>query len=122
MGRFDLGFIPWKAGVFVQDGLAGIGDLFTLGPLLVRDRAGRGGTQRAHPLRLRVDDEHIFVTMGFCLATGVQGLFFGPVRPLSAPVGASNDLIPGFVLAPLGLSKLATLSFRPHLQGGQRSA
>ena len=122
MGLFDLGFIPLKAGVFVQDGLAGIGDLFTLGQLLVMDLAGIGGTQIANPLRLRVDDDHILVTMGFLLATVVQGLFFGPLGPLSAPVGAINDVITGFVLAPLGLSKLATISFRHHLQGGQRSA
>jgi hypothetical protein len=122
MGLCDLGFIPLKAGVFVQDGLAGIGALFTLGQLLVRDLAGIGGTQRANPLRLRVDDEPILVTLGFRLATGVQGLFFGPLGPLSAPVGAINEVIPGFVLAPLGLRNLATLSFRHHLQGGQRSA
>jgi len=113
MSLFDLGFIAVKAGVFGPDSPAGIGELFTLGECLVRGLAGIGGTQRANPLRLRVDNHHILVTGGFLLAAVVQGLFVRLLGPLPAPVGAINAVLPRFLLTPLGLSKLAAFAFRP---------
>src|SRR5205809_5368440 len=100
LGLFDLGVIPVKAGVFGQDSRAGIGELFPLGALLVRGRAGSGRTQIATPLRLRVDDAHMLVTVGFLLAPGGQGLFFRLLRPLAATFGALKDVITRVVLAP----------------------
>jgi hypothetical protein len=52
----------------------------------------------------------------------VPRLFFRLLGPLSAPFGAIDDVIPRFLLAPLGLSEPAAIAFRHNPQGAQRIA
>ena len=69
-----------------------------------------GRTQVADTLRVRMNDEHVFVTMRLLLATVVQGLFSGLFRSLAPTLSAVND-----VLRRLSLAAFARQSVAPFV-------
>src|SRR5438046_8810306 len=65
-------FIALKAGVLIQDGVAGIAERLVIGNLLVMGLARIGLTQIPHPFGLGVHHHHIVVTISVVLAAVVQ--------------------------------------------------
>src|SRR3990172_476232 len=93
MRLVDVGFIALKASVFAQNGSARISNPFAIRHLLVMCLARMRWTQVSDPLGVRVNNDHILVAMDLLLAAVMKGLFFWAFRPLSATLGAINDII-----------------------------
>ncbi len=106
--------------VFVQDSLTRISNLFAIRHLLVMRLTCIGRTQIADSLGLRIDDEHILVTVHLLLATVMKGLFFRLFRSLAASLCAINDVIRWLPLAAFRPSKFLPFSFRHNPYRRQR--
>jgi hypothetical protein len=111
--------IALKAGVLIQDCIAGITERLVVGNLLVVYLPRVGLTQVAHPLGLGVYYHHLLVAGGLVFATVVLGLSFRALRALTATVCPVNDQLRCRSFAASVVSSLARPAFRHHLQGLQ---
>ena len=120
MGLLHFGFIPLKAGVLIQDRARRIANRFGIHDLFVVHFPGIRLTQIAHAFGLRIDHHDVLVTMRFLLATVVQGLFYRVFRALAATIGAVDNQLRRFLLAPFMAGKLVRRAARQHAQLVQR--
>src|SRR5207245_9284629 len=93
ISSLDLGFIALKPGVFVQEGLAWVRNLFTVSHLLIMRLSGIGRAQIGHALGLSIDDDYVLVAMGLFLATVLKRLFFRLLRPLPSSLRAIHTMM-----------------------------
>lgn len=112
MRLVDIGCIALKASVFTKDDSVRISNPFSIRRLLVMCLARTGGTQVGDPLRLRVNNDHILVTVGLLLTTVMKRLFFRVFRPLSATLGTINDVITSRAGVAFSNGELTPIPFR----------
>lgn len=82
--------IPLKARVFVERGVVWRRDLRVIRGLLIVGCARHGWTQLHDLLRVGIDEEDVFVSVGFLLAAVVLLLFGVILWPLAAAFAPVN--------------------------------